>query len=77
MRIHSQAGEFEIKMNDLVVEGDDVIIKGKLGGLYPAKVLHTPSDILMVIRHLIRPRILLYLIMIPYYLIAGTLGKTK
>jgi hypothetical protein len=72
MRIYSQAGEFEIKMNNLVVEGDDVIIQGKLGGLYPAKVLNDTSDLLIVIRQLIRPRVLLYLLTIPFYLLFGT-----
>ncbi len=75
MRIHSEAGEFDIRMNDLVVEGDDVIIKGKLAGLYPAKVLHTPSDLVMVIRHLVRPRVLLYLLMLPFYLLSGALNR--
>lgn len=70
MRLYSQAGEFEIKVNDLVIEGEELIIKGKLGGLYPARVCHTPSDLLMVLRYLFRLRVLLYLLKVPFYLLS-------
>lgn len=74
MRLYSQAGEFEIKVNDLVIEGEELIIKGKLGGLYPARVCHTPADLMRVLGYLLRPRVILYLLKLPFYLLSKGKG---
>ncbi|MBI2877998.1 MAG: hypothetical protein HYY20_14065 [Candidatus Tectomicrobia bacterium] len=77
MRLYSQAGEFEIKVNELMVEGDELIIKGKLGGLYPARVCHTPADLLMVLRYLLRLRVIFYLFKVPFYLLSKGKDQAK
>ncbi len=67
-KIISSAGEINMSLLSLGVEGDNIIMKGKMG-VWDAKVIITPPEALKTIGMMISFSLIIYLIKLPFLLI--------
>ena len=65
MKVISPAGEFEIKVSEANVEGKHIVIKGQMG-VWDSKIYITPGDLYQFVSIIARPRVMLFLLMVPF-----------
>lgn len=70
MKVVSPAGEFEILIQDSLVEGDSIVLKGQMG-VWDTKIYLKPRDFWIVTTMLFRPSIIFFLLKYPFKIFLG------
>ncbi len=70
MRIESGAGDFEMIVLEVVPKGRNLIFKSQMG-VWKADAELEPSELFHLLRLHMRPRVLLYLLCLPWLLLRG------
>ncbi|MEE8346265.1 MAG: hypothetical protein V3S20_02840 [Dehalococcoidia bacterium] len=65
MKLISTIGMYDLTAEELSVEDEGLVIQGKMG-IWEARGIFTPDDIRQITRLVLRPRILLYLLTLPF-----------
>ena len=66
MRITSQAGDFVVDIQSMQVEGDKLVMIGKMGW-WDSKLYFGSTEMLTMLgMMLVRPRVLLFLVILPF-----------
>ena len=65
MKVVSPAGDFEITVQESMIEDDHIVIKGQMG-VWDSKIYMKPSDVLTFTKVFLNPKILLFLIKMPF-----------
>ena len=65
MKVVSPAGDFEITVQESMIEDDHIVIKGQMG-VWDSKIYMKPSDVLTFTKVFLHPKILLFLIKVPF-----------
>ncbi|NIP30277.1 MAG: hypothetical protein GTN59_06855 [Candidatus Dadabacteria bacterium] len=65
MKVVSPAGDFEIVIQDSLIEEDSIVLKGQMG-VWDSKIYLKPSDLLTFTSMLIRPSIIVFLLKYPF-----------
>ncbi len=76
MKVVSPAGDFDISIKELGVEGNSIVLKGQMG-VWDSKIYLTPSDLWLFLSLFIRPSILLFLLKLPLQLILRRFKKDE
>ena len=71
MKVVSPAGDFEITVNDSMVEEDKIVIKGQMG-VWDSKIYMTPTDVLQFGKIFLNPSVIFYLIKAPFKSLMGS-----
>jgi len=64
MKVISPAGEFEIFINESLLENGQIVLKGQMG-VWDSRIYLKPKDILILLSVLCKPQIILYFIKLP------------
>jgi len=70
MKVVSPAGDFEITIQDSLVEEDSIVLKGQMG-VWDSKIYLKPKDLLIFTSMLVRPSIILFLLKQPFKILLG------
>jgi len=70
MKVVSPAGDFEITIQDSLVEDDSIVLKGQMG-VWDSKIYLKPKDLLIFTSMLVRPSIILFLLKQPFKILLG------
>ena len=65
MKVVSPAGDFDIVIQDSVVEKDAIVLKGRMG-VWDSKIYLKPIDLWIFTSMLLKPAILLFLLKYPF-----------
>lgn len=65
-KIVSSAGEMEMSLLSIKVEGKNIMMKGKMG-VWDAKITIPPEETLRVVRMMLKPSLILYLFKLPLF----------
>lgn len=65
MKVVSPAGDFDIVIQDSVVEKDAIVLKGQMG-VWDSKIYLKPIDLWIFTSMLLKPTILLFLLKYPF-----------
>jgi len=71
MKVVSPAGDFEITVNESMVEDDKIVIKGQMG-VWDSKIYMSPTDVLQFGKIFLNPSVILYLIKAPFKSLIGS-----
>ena len=71
MKVVSPAGDFEITVNDSMVEEDKIVIKGQMG-VWDSKIYMTPTDVLQFGKIFLNPSVIFYLLKAPFKSLMGS-----
>lgn len=71
MKVVSPAGDFEITVNESMVEDDKIVIKGQMG-VWDSKIYMSTSDVLQFGKMFLNPSVILYLIKAPFKSLFGS-----
>lgn len=71
MKVVSPAGEFDFKVKDSTVEGDFVVLSGRMG-VWDSKIYLTPSDIWLFTSIFLRPSVILFILKLPFKYLFGS-----
>ena len=74
MLIKSQAGEFKISIDKFEIEDRHLVLVGAMG-VWEAKTYIAPREVLTVMLKLLSPTVLLYLLKLPFLLMARDTGR--
>jgi hypothetical protein len=74
MKVSTTAGDFEILIEDASVEGDFVVLKGKMG-VWDSKVYLSPDDLRLFTSIMLRPSVLPFLLKLPFRSLLRRRGK--
>lgn len=66
MRIESGAGDFEMTVLEVVPNGHDLVFKSQMG-VWKADAILTPRELMGLLWLHLRPRVLLYLLCLPWF----------
>ncbi|MEX2236019.1 MAG: hypothetical protein WEB00_00585 [Dehalococcoidia bacterium] len=64
MRIESEAGDFDLDVESLSAQGDDLAMNVKMG-IWDAKMHISSSDLGKILIKALRPSVLLFLLLLP------------
>lgn len=65
MKLISTIGMYDLTAEELTVEEEGLVLRGKMG-VWEARSIFTPDDIRQITRLVLRPRVLLYLLTLPF-----------
>jgi hypothetical protein len=65
MKLISTIGMYDLTAEELTVEEEGLVLQGKMG-IWEARGIFTPGDIRQLTRLVLRPRILRYLLTLPF-----------
>jgi hypothetical protein len=71
MKVVSPAGDFEITVNDSMIEDDKIVIMGQMG-VWDSKIYMSTSDVLQFGKIFLNPAVILYLIKAPFKSLFGS-----
>ena len=71
MKVVSPAGDFEITVNESMVEEDKIVIKGQMG-VWDSKIYMSPTDVLQFGKIFLNPSVILFLIKAPFKSLLGS-----
>ena len=71
MKVSTTAGDFEISIEDASVEGDFVVLKGKMG-VWDSKTYLSVGDLWFLTTILLRPSVMSLLLKTPFRLLRRT-----
>ena len=74
MRVSTTAGDFEILLQDATVEGDHIVLKGKMG-IWDSKTYLSASELWLFTSLFLRPSVLLFLLKLPFRSLFGRKDK--
>jgi hypothetical protein len=67
-KIVSSAGEMQMSLVSVGVEGDNMVMKGKMG-VWDSKVIVTPKEALQMAGLMINVSVILYVLKLPFLLL--------
>jgi len=73
-KIISSAGEMDMSLVAIGVEGDNIVMKGKMG-VWDAKVVVTPQEALKTAGMMLNFSLLFYIIKLPFLLVKQRKGS--
>ncbi len=65
MKLISPMGMYDLTAEELSVEEDGLVLRGKMG-VWEARTTFTPQDLRQIARLVLRPRVLRYLLTVPF-----------
>ena len=71
MKVVSPAGDFEITVNESMVEEDKIVIKGQMG-VWDSKIYMSPTEVLQFGKIFLNPSVILFLIKAPFKSLMGS-----
>ncbi|HEX3036927.1 MAG TPA: hypothetical protein VHT73_17710 [Thermodesulfobacteriota bacterium] len=74
MRVTTTAGDFEILLEDATVEGDYIVLKGKMG-VWDSKTYLSAGELWLFTSLFLRPSVLLFLLKLPFRSLFGHKDK--
>lgn len=71
MKVVSPAGDFEITVNESMIEDDKIVIMGQMG-VWDSKIYMSTSDVLQFGKMFLNTAVILYLIKAPFKSLFGS-----
>jgi hypothetical protein len=65
MKLISPMGMYDLTAEQLSVEEEGLVLRGKMG-VWEARSIFTPADLWQITRLVLRPRILRYILTLPF-----------
>jgi hypothetical protein len=65
MKLISPLGMYDLTAEELSVEEEGLVLQGKMG-IWEARSIFTPDDLRQIARLVFRPRVLRYLLTLPF-----------
>lgn len=62
----SQAGEMTVALKEVTCEDDNLLLVGQMG-VWDSRILVSPDEALTIMRLMLRPRILAFMVKAPFY----------
>ena len=71
MKVVSPAGDFEITVDESMIEDDKIVIKGQMG-VWDSKIYMSPSDVFQFGKIFLNPSVIVFLIKAPFKSLFGS-----
>ena len=71
MKVVSPAGDFEITVDESMIEDDKIVIKGQMG-VWDSKIYMSPSEVFQFGKIFLNPSVIVFLIKAPFNSLFGS-----
>ncbi len=72
----SQAGEMAVTLKDVTCEADQLVLVGQLG-VWDSRILVPPDEALSILRMMLRPAVLMFILKAPIHRRPSTVDGSK
>lgn len=74
MKVVTSEGEFAIEITELTREGDDLVMVGTMG-VWEANTIIPAEEMIHLLRLSLKPKVIFYIISLPFILLKGIFRK--